>query len=110
MEDAYLTYNLLKDEIVSLFPQTKFPNLPYKRVISESTNFGDLLPMLNLKESKCTIVDYNLEGKQKTDYYTYLKNEDQGRVHTKGNNPDLPRAIVFRDSFERDSLRLSPAF
>ena len=99
LEGAYLTYNLLKDEIISLFPQTKFPNPPYKRVISESTNFGDLLPILNLKESKCTIVDYNLEGKQKTDYYTYLKNEDQGGIHTKGNNPDLPRAIVFRDSF-----------
>ena len=30
---------------------------------------------------------------------THILKEDQGRVYTKGNNPDLPRAIVFRDSF-----------
>ena len=60
---------------------------------------GDLLPMLGISESKSSCPTLSPIGKKNSDFYEYLKNEGRAGVHTKGTNENLPRALIFRDSF-----------
>ena len=55
--------------------------------------------MLGIKKSKSTQIVAKPKNSEFSDYFEYIKNEGTGGVITKGKNENLPRAIVFRDSF-----------
>ena len=51
---------------------------------------------------KDRVIYFDKDGKvvsNRTEIENYLKNEGTNGVHTKGTNENLPRALIFRDSF-----------
>ena len=98
-QGAYLASILLREKIQKFFPDANFPKIEYETKIDYSMTAGDILPMLGISESKSTQPILNPIGHDQSDFYIYLKNEGRDGVHTKGANPSLPRALIFRDSF-----------
>lgn len=98
-QGAYLVSVLLREKIQGLFQNIKFPEIEYETKITYNMS-GDILPMLNIKESTRTVPVLEKVGDEK--FYTYLKNEyvdGVHTIHTKGIDYNLPRALIFRDSF-----------
>lgn len=96
---AFITFGLLKNQLQSLFPDTIFPQIEYINYISESETYGDLLPMIKIKNAKSTQVNFFPIGQNNEDLYTYIKNDGLNGIYTKGKNNKLPRALIYRDSF-----------
>lgn len=96
---AYLTSLLLRKKIQDFFPSANLPQLEYEVKIDSSMKAGDILPMLKIKNAKSTQVTLSPANQKIDNFYTYIKNEGRDGVHTKGADPTLPRAIIFRDSF-----------
>ena len=55
--------------------------------------------MLGIKKSKSTQISLTPKGKAESDYFEYIKNEGTNGVVTIGKNQNLPKVILFRDSF-----------
>ena len=96
---AYYAFTQIENEVKKLFPNIQFPKVDYDFEVSYSENAGDILPMLGIKKSKSTQIVAKPKNSEFSDYFEYIKNEGTGGVITKGKNENLPRAIVFRDSF-----------
>ena len=96
---AYYAFTQIENEVKKLFPNIQFPKVDYDFEVSYSENAGDILPMLRIKKSKSTQIVAKPKNSEFSDYFEYIKNEGTGGVITKGKNENLPRAIVFRDSF-----------
>ena len=96
---AYLVSTLIREKIESFFPTKNFPKIEYETKIDYSMTFGDLLLILGIEKSKSTQPRLIPIGHDNADYYEYLKNEGVNYVNTKGSDKNLPRALIFRDSF-----------
>ena len=96
---AYLVSQLMCEKIQNYFPNINFPQIEYETKIDYSMTMGDILPMLKIKEAKSTQVTLSPANQKIDNFYTYIRNEGRDDVHTKGADPTLPRAIIFRDSF-----------
>ena len=97
---AYYAYEVLCGKIETLFPETQFPAIKYRIDIEDTLFSGGTIPLLNksgMEESGVVLV--TPDGTKFTDFYEYIKNEEVDGVHTRNKNVDLPRALVFRDSF-----------
>ena len=97
---AYYAYEVLRGKIDALFPETQFPQITYCTEIQEGAYRGDLIPQLNkpgIEESE--YIQVTPDGAEFSDFYEYIKNEGRDGVQTRNKNVDLPRALVFRDSF-----------
>lgn len=97
---AYHAFGLLSAELHKKYPKTKFPDIEYKVHTQTVSGGSDIAPLLGLESfGKNTIVHFTPKGKNWTDLFTYIKNEGPRGVLTKGPNPSLPTAVIFRDSF-----------
>ena len=97
---AYYAYEVLREKIKALFPETRFPDITYRTEIQEGVYRSDLIPMLNkLGMEESEYIQVMPDGAEFSDFYEYIKNEEEDGVHTRNKNADLPRALVFRDSF-----------
>lgn len=98
---AYLAFALLQEKIEKLFPDTDFPKIDWSVKATYKSTTDSMLPMMGLDASlaKSTQIDFEAAGCELSDFYTYLKNEGRDGVHTKGMDENLPRALIFRDSF-----------
>lgn len=100
-QGAYLSSTLLRKKIEMLFPNIKFPQIEYKTELAYGLSPSDLPPILGIKEQNNTQVQILPIDHNNTDYYTYLKNDEMDGVHTQGTDKNLPRALIYRDSFFR---------
>lgn len=96
---AYYAFTQIENEVEKLFPNVNFPNIDYDFEVSYSETAGDILPMLGIKKAKSTQIAAKPKNSEFSNYFEYVKNEGRGGVITKGKNENLPRVIVFRDSF-----------
>jgi hypothetical protein len=98
-QGAFYVYELLFDRIRSSFPDVEFPVMEnFSRKIQKE-NGGDLARMLGLESyMQRTRIDIEPEGGWKA-YYTYIKNEAEKGIVTENIRQNLPRAIIFGDSF-----------
>lgn len=109
---AYYAYLGIKTEIEKLFPDLTFPsfdcdvNVSYRYDYNDSPNdhYGDLLPFLGISSMKCTYPVVTPKTGAFEDCFDYIKNEDTAGVITKGKNPSLPKAVIYRDSFCRNLM------
>lgn len=83
--------------IKSDFPETHFPKIEYETTWKTEITSHDILPMLGIEKAECTTVD--VLPKDKNARYFYLKNEGRNGVHTVSEDKNLPRALIYRDSF-----------
>ncbi|MDR1287184.1 MAG: hypothetical protein LBK08_06210 [Treponema sp.] len=95
-------YERLFDKIRSCFPGVDFPVINnYSRTVTYDTT-GDLVSIMGLESySQRTIVEIEPEGGWES-YYSYKKYEGRDGLNgiiTESNNQNLPKAIIFRDSF-----------
>ncbi|MDR2409881.1 MAG: hypothetical protein LBE13_17470 [Bacteroidales bacterium] len=98
-QGAFHVYELLFDKIRSCFPDIEFPviNNFSRRIRKESG--GDLACMLGLESfMQRTEIDIEPEGGWEA-YYTYLKNDAKRGFVTENIRQNLPKVIIFRDSF-----------
>lgn len=96
---AYITSMELKEKVQLAFPELDFPNIEYNTTIDYSLTMGDILPMIGIQKSKSTQVSMTPRNYSNTDFYSYVKNEGMNGILTKGTNNNLPKALIFRDSF-----------
>ena len=98
---AYLTSRLFFEKLKSFFPTVAFPEISYNMTVGFSMTEGDLMRNLatKLDKRKSTRPEFSPVGTMNQNLYTYLKNDLRNGVQTKGAQPDLPRALIFRDSF-----------
>ena len=96
---AFIASRLLKEKIELYFPAIEFPEIEYETEVDYSMGAGDILPMIGVKESKSTQPKVKPVYFENSDFYTYEKNAGTDGVHTIGINKNLPRALIFRDSF-----------
>lgn len=96
---AYYCFEDIFTEIKKLFSDVQFPEIEYERNVTYSETAGDILPMLGIKKAKSTQVSLLPKGAAESDYFEYIKNEGTKGVITAGKNQNLPKAILFRDSF-----------
>lgn len=83
--------------IESDFPKTHFSKIEYETTWKTEITGHDILPMLGIEKAKCTTV--SVLPKDKNARYVYLKNEGTNGVHTVSEDKNLPRALIYRDSF-----------
>ena len=120
---AYYASEALRGKFETLFPEVQFPQITYRTEIQEGAYRGDLIPMLNkpgMEETECVSVVHESIVNQffylpiiavddsfvpdndnafGYEYLYYAPSHGISGVHTRGKNADLPRALVFRDSF-----------
>ena len=96
---AYYAFVKIQEELAKLFPNTDFPKIDYDFSVGYSESAGDILPMLGIKTAKSTQVTATPKNGTFSDYFEYVKDEGREGVITKGKKENLPKAIVFRDSF-----------
>ena len=96
-QGAYIAFSLLKQYLQKDFPTAAFPEIDYDVTVDFSKAEGDLLPMLSVTLAKSTRP--TLSPRNDEVFYEYIKNAARDGVITKGKNKDLPRALIFRDSF-----------
>ncbi|MDR2662172.1 MAG: hypothetical protein LBC31_04160 [Treponema sp.] len=98
MAGAHITFDILFNRFKQIFPDIHFQEIQFTTDISFDSS-GDLIPMLGLTNyGKRTIPTIRpKEGWEL--YYRYKKNEGTNGVVTQNNDPLLPKAIIFRDSF-----------
>ena len=113
------------DEIVPrikrLFPNADFPRIDYESETLVSAVPGDIPPMLGLERPNVAYTAIPKDWRKLSSFYSYEKPDmsgvggsyddfhgslrdvlhDVNGMVTKGANPSLPRALVFRDSFFR---------
>lgn len=96
---AYLTFKIMFEKLKKqLKKDFIIPNLIYNSTVN--VGGGDITPMLGLNEfGKITIINYKPENSEWSDYYSYIKNDGRSGIITHSVNTDLPRALIFRDSF-----------
>lgn len=94
---AYHAFEKILPIIKSDFPKVQFPQIEYKTTWKIEETSHDILPMLGIEKAKTTEVHVlPADGNQN---YTYLQNEGVQGVHTISQDKNLPRALIFRDSF-----------
>lgn len=97
---GYYAYEKINEIVLKLFPNVKFPQIEYEITdVHTRYDFGDLLPVMGLKEGKSTHVILEPKGASFSDYYPYKENGNSDRVFTKSNDKSLPKVIIYRDSF-----------
>jgi hypothetical protein len=98
MTGAYCAFDRLCTRMKEIFPRTNFNEIQFVTDINYDSG-GDIVPMSGFtRYGKRTIPDMRpLEGWES--YYRYIKNEGQNGVIVNNNNPSLPKALIFRDSF-----------
>jgi hypothetical protein len=95
---AYYAYEAILEKLREYFPRTEFPDIKFTKTVFERPG-GDLVPMLGLASfGKTTEVQVEPE-KGWPAYYTYKDNTETDRFVTGNINKDLPKAVIFRDSF-----------
>jgi len=95
---AYYCFEMLFEKIKAYFPGTVFPAIEYRVTVGERGG-GDLVPMLGLK-AYGTTTEVDIEPVAGwSAYYSYIKNDDKNGVITENIDRNLPRAVIFRDSF-----------
>lgn len=97
---AYLTFNIMLSKIKEqLKEEFLIPKLIYESTINVGD--GDIPPMLGLnKFGKITTINFKPDNSEWSDYYSYIKNEGRSGIITHSiNNNNLPKALIFRDSF-----------
>jgi hypothetical protein len=98
MAGAYYAFGLLFDRVKELFPETHFPEFNFTTDIGYDSK-GDIVPMSGFSGyGRRTIPNiYPVNGW--VNYYKYEKKDGHNSIIIKNNDPLLPKAIVFRDSF-----------
>lgn len=110
-QGALITAELIENIIEKDFPELVFPKIEWMTKEISYNTYDSMLGMINLPLSNNTYVSIIPKDGDFTNYYTYEKNMGANGVHTLGKNHDLPRAIVYRDSFFSDlEPFLSPLF
>lgn len=96
---AHLTFNIMIKKISELLKvEFIIPELIYTSTIS--VGGGDITPMLGLKEfGKITTINYKPKNSEWSNFYSYIKNDGRTEIITHSVNINLPKALVFRDSF-----------
>lgn len=108
---AFYSFEEILPKIQNWFPNIEFPKIAYEINVSYSETAGDILPMLGIKKAKSTQISLSPKNANNTDYFEYIKNEGTNGVKTLGKNQNLPKAIIFRDSFTTALVQyLSPLF
>ena len=99
---GYYAYEKINEIVLKLFPNVEFPQIEYEITdVHTRYDYGDLLPVMGLKEGESTHVILEPKGASFSDYYPYMRNENLGidGVFTKSNDKSLPKVIIYRDSF-----------
>ena len=96
---AFYAFTQIKNEIEKIFPNIEFSKIDFDFEVTYSETAGDILPMLGIKKAKSTQIAVRPRNGEFSDYFEYVKNEGKDGVITKGKNENLPKAVVFRDSF-----------
>ena len=96
---AYYAAQMIKTAIEKLFPDIEFPEWNKSVEVSYSDTEGDIMPLLNLKKAKSTRPIVKNGTRLYTDDYVRIENNIKGHLQTQTENKELPKAIVFRDSF-----------
>lgn len=131
-QGAYLAFTLLKEKIQEALPEVNFPSIEYESGGAHSSKLSGNVTLLGLEDIDITYPvipknwkflseyfvftkpDMSKVGDTWNDFYFYLRdkgNETKGGVHTKSTNENLPRALIFRDSFFRSMIPfVSPLF
>jgi len=93
---AYIAFLQIQHRIKELFPQYSFPMLQYRREWKEVRD-GDLTEIIGHALRPQSVVELiSVDGKAG---FTFIKDEGRHGVLTRSFRHDLPRAVVFRDSF-----------
>lgn len=97
---AWVAAERIKSELKRLFPHVAFPEIAYDFHVVERPSPEDSQFILKLDWRSCTTIAATSDLPQYGRGYVYAENEGMfGGVRTRGDNPTLPRAVVFRDSF-----------
>ena len=108
---AFYSFEEILPKIQNQFPNIELPKIDYEINVSYSETAGDILPMLGIKKAKSTLISLSPKNADNTDYFEYIKNEGTNGVKTFGKNQNLPKAVIFRDSFAIALVQyLSPLF
>lgn len=102
---AFLSYKLIREKITKEFPRFDFPNIDYSTEVGSSLTYGDILRIIGIKRGKSTQVNV-IPTESGSLCYSYKYREERDKVLcTENINKELPRAMIFRDSF---FIRLEP--
>lgn len=84
-----------------MFPAVVFPSIVYQTNVVVRQSFGDLNGKSGRPDLPCTVPTVSPDPATPGGACIYLKNGEgeNSVVHTRSNNGNLPRAMVFRDSF-----------
>ena len=96
---AYISFAQILDLVQQAFPAVRFPHIEYETSVSYSMSSGDILPILGIEKSRSTRPALKPKGHENKDFYTYLHYDFMSSMHTKATDTNLPRAVVFHDSF-----------
>ncbi|NLC93960.1 MAG: hypothetical protein GX677_11035 [Treponema sp.] len=108
---AFYSFEEILPKIQNQFPNIALPKIDYEMNVNYSETAGDILPMLGVKKAKSTQISLSPKNADNSDYFEYIKNEGRNGVKTLGKNKNLPKVIVFRDSFTSALVQyLSPLF
>lgn len=108
---AYYSFEQILPKIQDLFPHITFPNIEYEINVTFSQTSGDILPMLKITNAKSTQITLSPKNAQESDCFKYINNKGEKVLKTLGKNSNLPKAIIFRDSFASSLVQfLSPLF
>lgn len=100
LEGAWVAAERIEDELKRLFPHVAFPEIAYDFHVVDRPAPEDSQGSLPLDWRTCTVLSATPATPSNGRGYIYLENEGLfGRLHTRGDNPALPRALFFRDSF-----------
>jgi hypothetical protein len=98
---AFYAYEQLFGKIRSCFPGVDFPVINYSRTVTYDSD-GDLVHMMGLESyGQRTVIEIEPEDGWES-CYSYKKYEGENGengIITENTNRNLPKAIIFRDSF-----------
>ena len=100
---AYYAFKEIQGKLNKLFPDVSFPEIEYDTKVEYSYDKGDIIPMLGIDNAICTRPELNPKDASFEEYYEYLEIRIEGKDRFKyaknKEHSELPKAIVFGDSF-----------
>lgn len=95
---AYTSFEEILEKLQPMFGNA-LPKIEYEQNVEYSDTFGDILPMLGIKGERSTQIKMTPKNGQESDYFEYIKNDGMNGILTTGKDQNLPKAVIFRDSF-----------